>query len=109
MLHFWKSMMERLHIQQNLSTSNHLQTDGSSERTNQWIEQTLRILTTLLPDAWPWWLALATAIYNNRRNGTTSLLLNQILIRYDIPIIPQEGIITNNALIEDQAQQVETY
>jgi hypothetical protein len=39
--HFWKSMMERLHIQQNLSTANHPQTDGSSECANQWIEQTL--------------------------------------------------------------------
>ena len=102
-------MMEQLHIQQNLSMSNHPQTDGSSECANQWIEQALRILMTLLPDAWPQWLALATVIHNNQRNGTTSLSPNQVLLRYDVPIIPQEGIITNNELIEDRAQQAETY
>jgi hypothetical protein len=107
--HFWKSMMEQLHIRQNLSTANHPQTDGSLERANQWIEQTLQILTTSLPDMWPRWLALATVIHNNRRNGTTSLSLNQVLLGYDVPIMPQEGTITNNELIENQAQQAETY
>jgi hypothetical protein len=102
-------MMEQLHIQQNLSTANHPQMDRLSKCANQWIKQTLRILTTLLPDAWPRWLALATAIHNNQRNRTTSLLSNQILIGHNVPIMPQEGTITNNEMIKDQAQQVETY
>jgi hypothetical protein len=90
MSHFWRSMMEYLHIQQNLSTANHSQMDGSSEWANQWIEQTLQILTTILPDAWPQWLALATIIHNNWRSETISLSPNQILMGYNVPITPPE-------------------
>jgi hypothetical protein len=64
--HFGKSIAEKLHIKQNLSTTAHPQTNGLSERKNQWVEQILRILTTILPEAWPKWLPLATAIHNNR-------------------------------------------
>jgi hypothetical protein len=31
------------------------------------------------------------------------------LLGYNVPITPQEGIITNNELIENRAQQAETY
>jgi hypothetical protein len=41
MSHFGKSLTERLGINQNLSSIFHLQTDGISERKNQWIEQYL--------------------------------------------------------------------
>jgi hypothetical protein len=102
-------MAKWLHIQQNLSMSNHPQTDRLSEQKNQWIEQSLQILTTLLPDTWPRWLALATAIHNNCKNETTSLSPNQILIGYDVPIMPQGVTITNNAMVEDQVQNFETY
>jgi hypothetical protein len=63
--HFGKSIVEKLHIKQNLSMMAHPQTDGLSERKNQWVKQILRILTTILPEAWPKWLPLATAIHNN--------------------------------------------
>jgi hypothetical protein len=63
--HFGKAIAEKLHIKQNLSTMAHPQTNGLSERKNQWVEQILRILTTILPEAWPKWLPLTTAIHNN--------------------------------------------
>jgi Chromo (CHRromatin Organisation MOdifier) domain len=107
--HFGKSIAEKLHIKQNLSTTAHPQTDGLSECKNQWIEQTLRILTTILPEAWPEYLPLATAIHNNRKNATTLLSPNQILIGYNVPINPENIPIMNNDTIEDQSKMIEQY
>ena len=45
-LHFGKALTKRLDIQQNLSTAFHPQTDGLSERKNQWVEQYLRLVTS---------------------------------------------------------------
>jgi Chromo (CHRromatin Organisation MOdifier) domain len=101
--------VEKLHIKQNLSTTAHPQTDGLSERKNQWVEQILRILTTILPEELPKWLLLATAIHNNRQNATTTLSPNQILIGYDVPINPKNLPITNNDVIEDRAKTIELY
>jgi hypothetical protein len=92
-----------------MSTTAHPQTNRLSERKNQWIEQNLRILTTILPEAWPKWLPLATAIHNNRRNATTTLSPNQILIGYDIPINPKNLPITNNDVIKNRAEMIELY
>ena len=39
--HFGMSLTKKLGIQQNLSSAFHLQTDGLSERKNQWVEQYL--------------------------------------------------------------------
>jgi transposase InsO family protein len=39
--HFGKSLVQQLKINQNLSLAFHLQTDGISERKNQWVKQYL--------------------------------------------------------------------
>jgi hypothetical protein len=39
--HFAKALCNKLHIEQNISTAFHPQTDSLSERKNQWIEQFL--------------------------------------------------------------------
>jgi Chromo (CHRromatin Organisation MOdifier) domain len=107
--HFSKSIAEKLHIKQNLSTTAYPQTDRLSERKNQWVKQILRILTTILPEAWPKWLPLATAIHNNQKNAMTTLSPNQILIGYNIPINPENIPITNNDIIKDRAKTIELY
>ena len=86
--HFGRSLARRLGIEQNLSTAFHPQTDGLSERKNQWVEQYLRLVTSTSPEAWTDWISIATAIHNNRRNATTKLLPNQILLRYETKLIP---------------------
>jgi hypothetical protein len=43
--HFTRTLCEKLQIKQNLSMAFHPQTDGQSERTNQWLEQYLRLFT----------------------------------------------------------------
>jgi hypothetical protein len=107
--HFGKSIAEKLHIKQNLSTMAHPQTNGLTERKNQWVKQILRILMTILPEAWPKWLPLTTAIHNNWQNAMTTLSPNQILIGYDIPINPENVPITNNDIIENRAKVIELY
>jgi len=64
-LHFRRALTKRLDIQQNLSMAFHPQTDGLSERKNQWVEQYLCLVISIAPKDWTQWLALATAIYNN--------------------------------------------
>ena len=98
--HFGKALSQKLGIQQNLSTAFHPQTDGLSERKNQWIEQYLRLVTSASPEDWTHWLALATAVHNNRRNSTTDLSPNQILLGYDLSLIPSRNTTSNNDLVE---------
>jgi hypothetical protein len=51
-LHFGQELTKALSINQNLLTAFHPQTDGLSERKNQWIEQYLRIITGGQPEDW---------------------------------------------------------
>ena len=98
--HFGKALSQKLGIQQNLSTVFHPQTDGISERKNQWIEQYLQLVTSASPEDWTHWLALVTAVHNNRRNTTTGLLPNQILLGYDLSLIPSGSPTSNNDLVK---------
>ena len=61
----WKALTAKLGINQNISMVFHPQTDGLSERKNQWVEQYLRIITSANPEDWTQWLALALAVHNN--------------------------------------------
>jgi hypothetical protein len=49
---FTTTLCMKLGIKQNLSTVYHLQTDGQSERTNQWLEQYLRIFGNYSQSDW---------------------------------------------------------
>jgi hypothetical protein len=66
----------------------HLQTDGLSEWKNQWIEQYLWLISSVVPKDWTYGLALVLAIHNNRWNSTMGLSPNQILLRYNITLNP---------------------
>ncbi len=56
---------------QNISTAYHPQTDGQSERTNQWLEQYLRFWVNERQDNWHSYLPLAEFAHNNWPNETT--------------------------------------
>jgi hypothetical protein len=95
--------LKRLGIQQNLSTAFHPQTDGLSKQKNQWVEQYLRLVTSMALEDWMQWLVLATAVHNNRINVTTGLSPNQIILGYDIPINPE---FTGSVLNETAEERV---
>ena len=56
---FAAELCKLLHIKQNMSTAYHPQTDGSSERTNQTLEQYLRVFCGTQQNNWHAWLPLA--------------------------------------------------
>src|SRR6266478_2161732 len=99
---FGKALTEKLSIQQNLLTAFHPQTDGLSERKNQWVEQYLQLVTSNDPKGWTHWLALATVVHNNRINTTTGLSPNQILFRYNPTLNSDKVLQTHNALVESR-------
>ncbi len=96
----------RLGIRQNLSTAFHPQTDGLSERKNQWVEQYLRLVTSSQPEDWSVWLPIATAVHNNRRNTTTGLSPNQILLGYKTTLIPSSFNETNNQTALERTERM---
>src|SRR6266850_619159 len=88
--------MQKLGVQQNLSTAFHPQTDGLSEHKNQWVEQYIRLVTSMQPEDWTEWLSIATAVHNNWKNATIGVSPNQVLLGYDIPLIPDHMGLSNN-------------
>src|SRR5713226_1463182 len=104
--HFGKALAMRLGIQQNLSMAFHPQTDGLSERKNQWVEQYLRLVTSSQPKDWSVWLPIATAVHNNRRNTTTGLSPNQILLGYETTLIPSSLNETNNQTALERTERM---
>jgi transposase InsO family protein len=69
---FTKELNQLLGIQTRLSTAFHPQTDGQTERTNQEIEQYLRIFTNWRQTDWSEWLSLAEFSFNNKVHTATS-------------------------------------
>jgi hypothetical protein len=104
--HFGKSLVQQLKIDQNLSSAFHPQTDGISKRKNQWVEQYLRLVTSTSPEDWTHWLAIATAVHNNRRNEITGLSPNQILLGYKVTLQPGEDAPSNNEVVEMRVQNM---
>src|SRR5258708_19383668 len=109
MSHFGRVLTAHLGIQQNLSMAFHPQTDGLSEWKNQWVEQYLCLVTSSQPKDWSTWLLIATAVHNNRRNTTTGLSPNQILLGYETTLIPSSSNETNNqAALNQTARMTQT-
>ncbi len=66
-----RELLKTVSVKQNISTSYHPQTDGQSERTNQWLEQYIRIFTNYKQDDWAAWLPLAQYMHNSWPSSTT--------------------------------------
>src|SRR6266436_5170528 len=105
--HFGKALTTKLGMSHNLSTAFHPQTDGLSERKNQWVEQYLWLVTSMDPTGWVDWLALATAVHNNRVNVTTRLSPNQILFGYNPILNVEESLRTMNDLVEMRSKAMD--
>jgi hypothetical protein len=103
--HFAKALCDKLHIEQNISTAFHPQTDGLSERKNQWIEQFLRLVAGAQQDDWKRWLPIATAVHNNHMNATTKVVPARALLGYLPNLNPLAPSITRNERVEERAIQ----
>jgi len=65
------TIMKAIRVDQQLSTANHPQTDGQSERMIQTVEQYLRHYLDFNQDNWVEILPMAQFAINNSRNATT--------------------------------------
>ena len=92
-------------MQQNVSTAFHPQTDGLSERKNQWVEQFLRLVAGGCQDDWSEWLPLATAVHNRRVNATLGISPTQALLGYFPSLDPLAPPLTTNPRTEERAEQ----
>lgn len=74
---FASQLMKDLHsllgVKRKLSTAYHPQSDGQTERTNQEIEQYLRLFINHRQNDWADWLAIAEFALNNRVSSSTQV------------------------------------
>jgi hypothetical protein len=70
---FWKELFAGLNTNLNFSTSYHPQTDGKTERTNQIIEDMLRMYVRMKPNKWEDYIHLVEFAYNNGYQTSTKL------------------------------------
>jgi hypothetical protein len=104
--HFGQALTKRLDIKRNLSTAFHPQTDGLSERTNQWVEQYLRLVTAHDQKNWSQWLPLATAVHNNKKNASLGFVPNQVLWGQSATLIPSHEEKTPNQTVEERITEL---
>jgi hypothetical protein len=98
--HFARELTKGLGINQNLLTAFHPQTDGLLERTNQWVEQYLHLITTN-QNEWSKWLPMATAVHNNSRNLTISFAPSELLIGWEPPLSMEQRTESKNQTAEE--------
>jgi hypothetical protein len=106
--HFGQALSKELGITRNLSTAFHPQTDGLTERTNQWVEQYLRLLTT---NQWDWskWLTMASIVHNNARNSTTGFAPNTLLVGWEPTLAPPQKQPPSNLATLRSVEQLRQY
>ncbi|QRW01159.1 Retrotransposable element Tf2 protein [Ceratobasidium sp. AG-Ba] len=68
---FLKALYAKLGINPKFSTAFHPETDGITERTNQWLEGFLRSFCNYRQDDWVRWLPIAEFCHNNQINSAT--------------------------------------
>jgi len=72
-----KELNKMLGIETKLSTAYHPKTDGQTERTNQKLEQYLRMYINHRQNNWSEWLAMTEFAFNNKVHTATKMLLFQ--------------------------------
>ena len=73
-----KELNKMLGIETKLSTVYHPETDGQMKRTNQELEQYLRMYVNHRQNNWAKWLAMAEFAFNNKVHIATKMLLFQV-------------------------------
>ena len=105
---FAKDLCRTLGIQQNISTAFHPQTDGQSERTNQWLEQYLRSFCKETQNDWAIWLPQAEFAHNQWPSDTTKKTPFELIMGYNPSMHWKKGDASTPAVEErlNQLQQV---
>lgn len=70
---FWQAVFKATGTQLKLSTANHPETDGQTERVNQSIECYLRCFISAHPQQWAKWISLCEFWYNTNWHSSTKI------------------------------------
>jgi len=85
---FWKELFKKLDIQLRMSTAYHPETDGSSERFNKTIIESLRQYVNARQSDWPDHLIHVETVMNNSVNTTTGKMPTELLYGCLIRLFP---------------------
>src|SRR5712675_1182720 len=102
--HFGRALTNKIGARQNLSTAFHPQTDGLSERKNQWIEQYLRLVANAQQGDWSRWLTVASAVHNDHVNSTLGVTPIEVLLGYRPTLHPDQNVATNSQTVEQRLE-----
>jgi hypothetical protein len=94
-----RELCRLLDVKQNISTTYHPQMDGQLERSNQWLEQYVRIYTNYQQTDWTVWLPLAQYVHNSWMSSTTKKTPFDLLMGYT----PRLHISTSQSHIPEAA------
>jgi len=100
--HFGRALANKIGAKQNLLTAFHPQTDGLSERKNQWVEQYLRLVANAQQGDWSRWLTMASAVHNDHVNATLGTTPSEVLLGYRPTLHPDQERETNNQTVEQR-------
>jgi len=101
-----QELLRILSIQHNPSTAYHPQTDGQSERTNQRLEQYIRIFTNYHQTDWRQWLPLAQYALNAWPNATTKKAPFELIMGH-IPRVHQTTRTTSSPPLNDRLATID--
>jgi len=91
---FWKSFFTLIGTKISLSTANHPQTDGQSERANRSIITLLRAFTEKMGNNWDQYLPILEFAFNNTPNSSSGF--SPFQVNYGLsPLIPSDLISGN--------------
>lgn len=90
--HLWQELFKSLGVKLRFSTSYHPQTDGQTERVNQFLEGYLKCMSFASPKKWKNWLSLAEWWYNTSYHTSLEMTPFQALYSFSPLIKAQERI-----------------
>src|SRR5487761_1178943 len=103
---FTQELCRILGVKQNISMAYHPQADGQSERTNQSLEQYLRLFYAQDQTQWSQWLPLALYTRNSWPSSTTKKSPYELLIGY-IPQAHQLTRIPSLSSIQERLNEIQ--
>jgi hypothetical protein len=102
---FGQALCQCLDICQNISTAYHPQTDGASKRTNQSLEQYLRLYCSTKQNSWHTWLPLAQYTKNSWPSATMKKSPFDLLIGYT-PTVHQPTRTTDILMLNQRLDSI---
>src|SRR5712672_1802693 len=102
---FSRELCDLLRIKQNISSAYHPQTDGQSERTNQSLEQYLRLYCGSQQKEWAFWLPLAQYTRNSWPKASTKKSPFKLILGY-VPLAHQPSREANIPNINDRLTRI---